>query len=243
MLRSTKEIRGYELQAKDGAIGKVHGLLFDDRNWTVRYLVANTGSWLIDRLVLLVPDELGDPDWSEKVLPVRLTRKQVEESPPIEADKPVSRQRQEALHVYYGWPMYWAVPPEHVLAVSPAVETGPSVTSNDDDGDPNLRSTRQVGDYRTEARDGPVGRVHDFIVDDDGWAIRYVVVDTGDWLPGRRMLVASSWIQGIDWADAVVRVDLAKREIEESPEYDASASVNRQYEERLYDFLGRPKYW
>jgi len=113
-----------------------------------------------------------------------------------------------------------------------------------EDGDPHLRSAGEVTGYRLQARDGEIGHVKDFIVDDRAWNIRYMVVDTRNWLPGsRKVLISPDWITSIDWLERKVAVDLNVKEIKESPEYDPSAPVNREYEARLYNFYGQPKYW
>lgn len=109
--------------------------------------------------------------------------------------------------------------------------------------DPHLRSAREVIGYHIQAKNGDIGHVEDFIVDDEAWAIRYMVVDTQNWLPGKKVLVAPVWIESIHWAEAKVRVTLTRAKIKKSPEFDPAAPVNREYEDRLYDFYGRPKYW
>lgn len=235
MLRSIKNLGGYTLQATDGEVGKVREFYFDDQTWTVRYLVADTGNWLVGRLVLLSMASLGNPDWERKLFPVNLRKAQVEKSPPIEADEPVSRQMELDLHSYYGWPPYW-----NASAYIAAARVN---AQQDRAGDPHLRSTREVIGYHIQATDGEIGHVDDFVVDDEVWVIRYMVVDTRNWLPGKKVLVAPLWTSDIDWASRRVSVDLARDTIKSGPEFDPSRPVNREYEVRLYDYYGRPHYW
>jgi len=235
MLRSIKELRGYTIRATDGDVGKVRTFYFDDRFWTVRYLVADTGNWLVDRLVLLSPLALGEPDWDGKVFPVTLTTEQVENSPHISMDEPVSRQMEEELHNYYGWAPYWN--PAAYASAPPMRE------EERRKGDPHLRSTREITGYHIQATDGQIGHVEDFVVEDGVWIIRYIVADTKNWLPGRKALVSPLWTREIDWAGRQVHVDLTQEEIRQSPEFDPSTPVNREYEVRLYDYYGRPRYW
>lgn len=249
MLRSVKELRGYTIRARDGEIGKVHAFLFDDRAWIVRYLVVNTGNWLAQRLVLIVPAALQEPDWTEQIFPVDLDSEQVKESPEIDVDKPVSRQQEIDLHRHYHWSMYWVVDPGiGALGVPPAPPvTGTDIPSNDtgetEEGDPNLRSTREIIGYGIAAHDDDIGRVDDFILEDDGWFLRYAVADTRTGIAGKQFLLAVSWIERIDWHEGRVNVDLMRNQIENSPTYDPAEPINRQYEERLYDYYGRPCYW
>jgi hypothetical protein len=247
MLRSIESLTGYKIQAQDGDMGKVKEFLFDDETWTLRYLVVDTGSWLSGRKVLLSPlDTLSTPDWASRTFPVGLTKEQVKDSPDINVDKPVSRQHQLDLHRYYGWPMYWApVSPTGVPLVTPTPSQieKEKAASAEEKGDPHLRSTKEVVGYNINATDGEIGHVEDFIVDDVPWVIRYMVVDTGNWWPGRKVLVAPAWITKVSWSDELVDVDMSKESIKNSPEYNPSAPINKEYEVRLYDFYGRPKYW
>jgi len=176
-----------------------------------------------------------------------LSRQQIENSPGIDADKTVSRQHETELHRYYGWPAYWAVypPPGEAAQIPnvPTVEPGEGEEDKESEGDPHLRSVREVTGYHIQATDGEIGHVEDFVFDDESWSIRYTVVDTRNWLPGRKVLVAPAWVKSIRWDERKVHVDMSRGSIEKGPEYDPSEPVNREYEARLYDYYGRPKYW
>jgi hypothetical protein len=249
MLRSTKELRGYTIRAIDGDIGQVHEFYFDDLSWIVRYLVVDTGNWLPGRKVLLWPGVLGQPDWETQVLPVDLTKEQVEYSPDIGTDEPVSRQMETDLHTHYGWTPYWRGGlPQPGLGTAAAAEMIAHAAQDrdeqeDQESDPHLRSTREVIGYHIQAQDGEIGHVEDLIVDDETWLIHHLVVDTRNWLPGRKVLVTPAWADEVNWVERKVHVDLSRDTIENSPEFDPSMPVNREYETRLYDYYGRPKYW
>ena len=248
MLISLKKLMHYNLKTTDGKIGTVKDFLFDDKKWTVRYAVANTGNWLIDRSVLISPYVLSRPNWDEKEFNIGLTKKQVEDSPKIDKDKPVSRQHENRLVDYYGWPIYWGgVGTEFYPAVRtmayPADALKPGASS-EEKYDPNLRSTNEVLGYDIDATDAGLGHVDDFIVDLEHWQIQYLVVDTKNFLSrGKKVIIAIYWADSIDFNHERVKVDLTWDQIEYSPEFDPSEPVNREYEERLYDYYGRPKYW
>ena len=97
--------------------------------------------------------------------------------------------------------------------------------------------------YRIQARDGEIGHVGDFIVDDKSWAIRYLVIDTGSWWPGKKVLLPPQWIDRVSWAEATVDVELDRDTIKFAPEWDADSPITREYEERLYGYYRRPEYW
>ncbi|MEJ2285807.1 MAG: PRC-barrel domain-containing protein [Desulfobacterales bacterium] len=105
------------------------------------------------------------------------------------------------------------------------------------------RSTREVSGYLIQAADGEIGHVEDFIVDDDTWRLRYIVVDTRNWLPGRKVLISTQWTTAIDWAEEKFWIDLSTDRIKNSPEYDPAEPINRENEAKLYDYYGRPVYW
>lgn len=236
MLRSLKEIQGYIIRVVDGDIGRVHEFYFDDFDWIIRYLVADTGTWLSSRRVLISPLALGRPDWEERILPVKLSREQVELSPPISVDEPVSRQMERELNLYYGWRPYW----DNRVPVRVAEEIEQIVSKP---YDPHLRSTKEVLGYHIQASDGEIGHIDDFILDDTIWTIRYLVVDTQNWLPGKKVLVSPAWVDTVEWTEKKIQIDLKRETIKNSPEFDPSQPVNHEYEIRLYDFYGRPKYW
>jgi uncharacterized protein YrrD len=260
MLRTAKELIGYNIRALDDDVGHVDDFYFDDRSWVIRYLVVDTGGWLSGRKVLLSPLTVGQPDWAQQVLPVKLTKDQIENSPSIDLDKPVSRQHEMALHDYYGWAPYWTAMRQPMGAPRPMpVRFGPLVpdTSDGPDGqdvierqeqrkseyDPHLRSMEEVIGYRIAARDGEIGHVETFILDDENWSIMYLVVDTGNWLPGKKVLVALAWVEAVHWLEELVLVDLEQETIKNSPEYDPEDPINREMEMVLYDYYGRPVYW
>jgi hypothetical protein len=248
MLRSLKILHGYNVLARDGDIGKVHDFYFEDDSWIVRYLVVDTGHWLPGRKVLIAPAALGTPDWVGSKFPVLLTREQVQKSPEIDTDKPVSRQEEAELHQHYGWPFYWVEPglggwpPFVPVAPLPPVATCESAQATEKP-DPHLRSIREVTGYHILASNGAMGHVEDFIVEEALWVIRYMVVHLGKWLPAKKVLISPQWLGEIRHWDRTVALTMTLESILNCPEYFPGAAVNRQYEERLYDYYGRPAYW
>lgn len=254
MLRSTKEVIGYRLLATDGPVGKCKDMLFDDRLWTIRYIVVDTGNWLPGRLVIISTSQLGEPVWQERSIPVSLNAKQIEEAPPLGSEEPVSRRYERLFLQKFGQPLYWmaAMDPSSAPAISYGAHLDPysrAVAVSGDDGgedeerETHLRSINEVCGYGIHATDDEIGKVDDFVVEDDTWGIRYLVVDTRKWLPGGQVLIAADWMRRVSWADREVVVGLPSDLIKESPKYNPSEPVNREYEARLYDFYGRPHYW
>lgn len=251
MLRSVSGMRGFTIHATDGDMGSVDDFLFDDQQWTIRYLVANTGGWLTSRLVLVSPIAFRSADGARETFDVALTRQQVENSPSIATDQPVSRQLEAEYSRYYGYPCYWAGQGLWGAGMYPRMADMAAVSSTSreletgrpPEGDPYLRSAREVTGYAIQARDGDLGHVEDFIVDDESWGLRYLVVDTRNWWPGKHVLVSPRWIDSVSWTQSSVVVDLVRETIKEGPEYDPSMLLNRAYESRLHQSLQRAPYW
>jgi len=217
MLRSIKQLYGDKLGASDGEIGQVKDFYFDDQNWAIRYLVADTGTWLPGRQVLLSPHSLGRLDQAGKVLRANLTRKQIEDSPSIELHKPVSRQYEEEYYRYYGWPSYWqgdglwgmsGIPilevPAESLPNEPVAARGPQPER----ADAHLRSAQAVNGYHLRTGDGTIGHICDFMVDADSWAIGQLVIKTGHRFSGQEMLIETKNVDRISYEESTVFASL-----------------------------------
>ncbi|MGA2247359.1 MAG: PRC-barrel domain-containing protein [Verrucomicrobiota bacterium] len=229
MLESVKQLYGNTLGASDGHIGHVGDFYFDDQNWAVRYVVADTGNWLPGRQVLLSPHAFGSGSPAGKAMRINLTRKQIEDSPAVETHKPVSRQFEAEYHRYYGWPYYWEgdglwggmrgfpvleVPPKFTLTEPPAA-TG----QEPEPADFHLRSTQAVNGYQLQATDGIVGHVCDFLMDDKSWAINQLVIKTGHRFTGKEVQIPISQVERISYEESTVFVRLNKDAVEKSPEH------------------------
>lgn len=245
MLIKAKSLKGYKLLAKDGEIGKVDEFFFDDQHWVIRYLVADTGNWLAGHQVLLAPYALGEVTKEEEHVAVNLTKKQIEDSPTLESALPISRQYEENYYGYYGWPTYWSG--SYIWGMYPNIVRDPmmwgEIWHSEKKLDAHLRSTDVVDGYHIEASDGAIGHIDDFIVDDETWAIRYLVVDTTNFLPGKKVLVSPQWVERMSWQDEKVFIKLSKDAIKRSPQYSEKSPIIRDYEVALHRHYGRRGYW
>ncbi|MBA3595890.1 MAG: PRC-barrel domain-containing protein [Methylibium sp.] len=249
MLFSTRQLEGFKLDARDGEIGRVREVYFDDRHWVIRHLVVDTGGWLSGRKVLISPHSIERLDRDQQRLTVALSRQQIEDAPGIDADKPVSRQHEIAFSDHYGYPYYWtgtglwgaAAYPLTVGAMAvPQAEDGRArelsqraAQAEDAAADPNLRSSKEVIGYHIEAGDGSIGHIEDFLFDERSWQIRQAVVDTRNWLPGRLVLVSPEAIESVDWSARQVRVKLTREAVKASPPYDRNAPLSGEGESAL----------
>ncbi len=250
MLRTLKSLQGFELGATDGIVGKVKDYYFDDQDWAVRYLVADTGNWLLGRQVLISPAAITLPEENIRVLSTRLSRKQIEESPSVEEAKPVSRQHEMAYSDYYGWPAYWegpylwggvtapTYPPSaETLAQQRTISSpgaGPEML--EPKGDPRLRSWREVLGYHMQARDGEIGHIVDFLCDDRTWTIRYLILDTRNWWPGRKVVLSPAWIEGLNWEHEKVAAKVLRADVIQAPEYESEMNFTEDFQRKLNEY-------
>ena len=244
MKRSVNSLTGFTIGATDGEIGKVKEFYFNDNTWTIQYVIAETGNWLSGRKVLISSEAMLRPEWEAKVFPVNLTMEQVKNSPDIDTDKPVSRQQEMELDKYYPRTGFWG---GGVLnsgigisgMVMPGNKTIEQAIQNKEDNNPHLRSTNKVTGYKIKASDGEIGEVEDFIIDDRTLDIKFLVIDTGNWFPGKKVIISPKWIKEIKWDSSEVIVNASVEQVKYSPEYDAAQYISDEYEANLQNYYGR----
>jgi len=222
MLQNIKELYGHKLAAVDGEIGHVKDFYFDDKIWAVRYLVADTGSWLTGRLVLLSPHAFGKWDQFERTLHLKLPIKQIEASPSIESHRPVSRQNEIDYHKYYGWPAYWNGGAIWGLGGLPVV-LPPSKEEMEADlkphhDDKHLQSTQAITGFHVQSGNETIGHVSGFLVDDRSWEIHKLVVETGHWYSGQELLISPKMVERISNAESKIFVTITIAEIQSAAE-------------------------
>ena len=110
-------------------------------------------------------------------------------------------------------------------------------------GDPHLRSASEVAGYYLHATDGDLGHVHDFLIGDEDWAIRYFIVDTRNWWAGKKVLIPTQWIREVNWEQSKVHVDVSRAAIQAAPEYSDELRLSRDFEKKLFDAYRREPYW
>ena len=251
MLHAISAIHGYAIEASDGPIGTVHDVLFDDFDWKVRWLVVDTGSWLRERKVLIHPTAVIGTDHHLRRLQVNLTKAQVEGSLDIDQDLPVSRQLDHMLSEYYALDPMWngisffdagAMVLPGGMPVSEetagAFRARPDIGTLHDDGDPHLRSIAEVTGYDLHAQDGDIGHVENFLFDDADWILRYLVVDTRNWWPGKHVLLSPHAVTAIDWPENRIDLGVTREQVRSAPEWDPVADIDRAYEMRLHHHYG-----
>jgi hypothetical protein len=228
MLRSGKSIVGYRVEAENGSVGSVEDLYFDDERLAIRFLVVGSRRFFLAKRVLLSPIAFSGLDWSAHKVHARLTAGQIRRSPGIDRKLPVSRQKERQVHDHYQWPVYWGGSglwgPSPVPVTSAELDIAEAKAAEDEEKQNHLRSLVEVLDYSVQSEENHVGTLEDMLVEDEFWAIHYMVVRLdGD----RRILVATEWLDRISWDDRTITSRISADEIKSSPAYDPEYLIER----------------
>lgn len=256
MLNSLSHLKDARLSATDGDIGRIEEAYIDDRDWTLRYLVVETGSWLEGRPVLISPYAVQQPLAPDNHLRLNLNRHQVRSSPAIDPDQPLSRQHERDYLRHFGYPEYWSGGSLWGMEAFPGSGAEQRRAEREQRAnrqmlerdfaplDVHVRSSRELTGCEVQASDGSIGAVKDFVFDDSNWAIRYLVVDTSAWWQnGHRVLIGMKWAERIDADTQRFQVNLTRAQVRSSPRFEDVASIHRDDEERLHQHYARSGYW
>jgi hypothetical protein len=244
MLRSLKEFEHCKVSAADGDIGSIQDFLLDDERWSVRYLMVETSGFLDRQQVLISPISFRQADWSGTQFHLALTKEEVRMSPSIDTNRPVSRQQEIDLSGYYGYPNYWNNSGLWGMSDYPGSLAAErwrelSVQNAENLAGIHVRCASEIRGYQVQGSDAPIGDIENFIIDDQTWEVRFLVIDASSWWGGERVLVAPRWATRIGWDERQVYVDLPRQLVKNCPKWSSTLEINREYEVRLHDYYGR----
>jgi sporulation protein YlmC with PRC-barrel domain len=230
MQRNIKSLIGYGMEATDGDIGKVEDFYFEDTTWVIRYLILKTGNWFLYREVLISPKAIVKKYKAPGLFAVNLSKEQIRTSPDIDTDKPVSRQQDMQLYGHYAWQGYGgsgfyaggSANMDEDPIIDEKIMTEADTNDKRSNDDLHLRSTKAIIGYHIHASGGDFGHVSDFILDDDNWQIKYLVVDSHDWFGGKQFLIETGMIKEIQWENSKVILNISINAIKDSPLFDES---------------------
>jgi hypothetical protein len=261
MLRKLHSLKSFEVHGRDAKLGKVDDFYFDQSQFVVRYLVLDTGNWLKQEETLISTHAIDNIDYDSKKIMVELTKDQLEDSPSIKKNEPISKVKEQEIIDYFGWPDYWekshssdselihaGISERKKLLDFKVLEKEKEAQEKAEIAKTNLRSVEEVRGYKIHAKDENFGHIEDFFVEEeDSWIIRYILVDTGKKIEGKKsVLISPDWIHSISWHGKEIFVDKDKDQIASAPKYEEEKSKNllpKSYEEMLYDHYDEDKYW
>jgi len=176
---------------------------------------------------LVSPAVIRHPDRDKEKLPIDLSVDKIRESPAIEEDRSIARSVENDLNAYYGW----------------RTQNQPEMDDEFEDFEGDLRSTYEITGFYVEADDGEFGHVEDFIIDDEDWTVKYLVIDTKNWWPAKKVLLYVEWVDSLGWDEEKVFIALSREEIRNSPEFDYSLLENGELEAQMFRPLNAQGDW
>lgn len=225
MVRSGNKLTGFSVHAKDGEIGRIYDFIFDEFLWTIRYAEIDIGRWVPGKVVLLSTQVLGPSALS--TIDTKLTIKQITNCPTIDPQEIPSRKYEEELHNYFSWVYYWAEQRE-VSQYRISCK---------------LQSVFSLIGFKLQAIDGEIGHLDDVLIDDLEWKIRYLVIDTGTWFSGKKVLVSPLWDGRVDDNSHILKIDVSMEKIKSAPPFDYSIPLTNEYEVILHQHYHKKPYW
>ncbi len=236
MLRTARTLKNYKLECIDGELGKAKEFHFDTQCWIVRYLIAETGSWLAGRKILISPHAMDSIRREDQHIFIDLNKNQIKDAPLLYNNHPISREFEEENCRYYDWPIYW-----HSQSFG---EQQPRLRNRNYDQwneckhdnivcDIRLRSTLEINDFHIQTLDNDIGHIEDFIIDDAAWVIRYLIVSIRSGWPEYRVLIPPQWINRISDTEGKVFVSFNRESFDQMQEYTEESLLNLNYETEL----------
>jgi sporulation protein YlmC with PRC-barrel domain len=265
MLLRAKTLKSYSMLASDGELGSLDDFYFDSDTATIRYFVGDTRTWFFGGKVLLSPLSFKEIDRSNERIAVNATKDQIKDSPKPEEHEPITRRYEQQLSSYYGWENYWADNAArrditgfqaHAPMMPPIFN--PEGPREEHDGlksdeahaseqqyreDQQLISVEDIKGYKVHTADGEAGKIHDCVIDDEDWKIRYFVVNVGGFFNKELVLVSIDWLNDVSWRDHTITFDLENKRIEDAPEFVSDQPITREDEAALYEHYNRKGYW
>jgi len=234
---SFTELMNRALHATDGDMGACTDVLINTHNWSVRYLVADTRRWLPGRHVVLAPGAFEQPFrvTGEGAIAVRMDKAHIKGSPPLPFEETITSERMQAVHAYYGWPVYWggtgASAVDTMPLFPPSMQASPSATIEETEelaSSSHLRSLADLREFMLVADEERVGYLHDFIIDTERWAVAYIVIDSRKWISGTRHLFPVDVLSEVSWLARSISLKVSADAVRAAPKYDPDQPLSEQ---------------
>lgn len=210
---------------------------FEDDGWRVRYLVIEIPGWMRERQILIMPNVLDEVDAQGGTIAIKFTKQEARKSPPLDSEKPAGHQHEKQLHQHDDSDPYQAMKGMAALTrfLTPDFDpdAGKAAAKNAKMERPLLSSNELVSSYTLQARDTDIGAVEDFILDDEEWGVRYLVVRTHVWFSDKQVLLPFEWIERISLQTKNIFVNLPSSVIQKAPRYNSAALISNAFERRL----------
>ncbi|MCF3942003.1 PRC-barrel domain-containing protein [Oceanobacillus alkalisoli] len=241
MYHFTSVLQTYNIDATDGEMGKIKDIYIDDNDWKIRYAIVDTRKWLPERKVLLPPSIFIGVNPENESMEVEYDKSTIKNSPPVPEGTDLTRDKENQLFKYFGWTRYWS---DDVILSGEKRPLG-RVGSNEeewyermedplydaDEGelrrhhrDNNLRSHEEIMNSRAHGKNGKLGKVVDFIYDDD-WKVKYIVLTSNNVMTNDYYPYPIERITSVDWFEGDVYLDETVEQFANKTNYPSNEDI------------------
>jgi sporulation protein YlmC with PRC-barrel domain len=241
MLICLTELKSYRIEATDGDVGRIDDLLFFRGEWVVRYLVAATEDR--DTEPMLAVADIRRLDRRRHILFINISREEVSNAHTVDVEQSPDESDEDEGHELYGWPPYWLEEGREVAPMgteSGAEEPVRNPDAEEFEGPELQRASDLPGLYSIQTDGGEAGTLKDFVVEDETWAIPYLAIDTNTSVQAaRRVLVATDYVQRVDWLGKSIQVSLSIEDVAGSPAFTSEEPITLEFEHSLRGYYDR----
>lgn len=264
MLISLREVTGYEMHSRDGKIGIASDFLFDQKSWFIKSIVDKSGK-VFSKELLFSAGSIGGLDMQEKILHMDLDNEQIKHSPRLTVRDVLNPERflpmdDNKVVFHSDWLNNWNSMRLTVLGKQKKYATTKILNSsdllhqeamkdaslfvrNDDEEIPTLQSSAMTFGFKISSRNGDMGYMQDFIVNDEDWSIKFLVINTKRNFSGKKILVSPEAIDWISWRRKHVSVDMEKEKLAGCPHFDMSFPLNPELQSAIQEKYECHQYW
>lgn len=213
-MQGLKHMFGYEVQAKDGRIGKVEDFLVEEATWTVRYMAVRTGGPLSGERALTPIGCVSSSNVDRRTVEVAFSKAELEGMSPPANVQTVSAEMETILKALYGGADYRR--DRGLIRIGCDLPQSRRAVSS-------LRSVKEITTYRIDTLEGPCGICTDLLADTESWTVPYLVVNTKEWIPHGHVLIPSAWVRHISWQDMQTDLGVHRLKIQHAQRFDPAS--------------------
>lgn len=252
MILNLSDKLNYKVKTSNGKEGTVKDFLFDEEQWTIRYLDVDMGGFFTGRRILIPISKVEDGNWVNECFNLSIHSNELKKMPTLGDKKTVSRAYEAKLAKHFKTEEYWGrryVPsmappsmgvPQHVFQPTQNRRMSGRVIK-EDDIETSLRSFKEIKGYEVSAKNGKVGFVQDLLVESKYMGIISLIVQAKFGLGySKETIVANTFISEISFVEHSISLSLTKGEVLDSPEFDPNQAINEKEVIKKFDYTGKP---
>jgi len=209
MKLSYKSLKNYDVHETNGHLGKLRDLYFDDRNEAVLFMVIDTGKWFSHHDVLVKPSMVKSISDLDKTIYLTISKEELEASPDASTQPPACVGYEKLYWQQQSMPLYWNV--DWNMACYPSADWSgfdSAAVACEDVKKIHLRSANELLHYKVQLSNGEQNNILDFLIDDDTWRVKSILLDCGPWFAGMSKEFHLNYISKILWSKQLIYLNV-----------------------------------